>query len=332
MADSVQASSPNPSAGNASVASTNTQQYGRVCTLLVSNKQGQALDLSALRIKFKVKKSSVMTPNAADIIVYNVDSQTAKLIQAEFTTVLLQAGYVGNYGLIFKGNIKQFITGRESATDTFIDLNCGDGDQAYNFSTINQSIVKGASPNDQLKAGLTALSGMGVGTGYTGQLPQVALPRGKVIYGNTRDHLKRLADTYGFVWSIQDGNAIFLSQGTYLPNEAVVITSKTGMIGTPQQTTEGIDLKCLLNPNIRCSGRVKIDNASIAKMKIDFWTPGSPANTPAQISNDGLYYPLVIEHSGDTRGQEWYSNMKLLTVKVAVNPLSSVGSLSGGIP
>ena len=64
-----------PSAGSAAV-STNTQQYGRVCTLLVSNAQGDTLDLSALRIKFKVKKSGIMTPNAADIIVYNIDKNS----------------------------------------------------------------------------------------------------------------------------------------------------------------------------------------------------------------------------------------------------------------
>lgn len=313
-----------PSAGSANGNSGNTQQYGRVCTLLVSNNQGDSLDLSALRIKFKVKKTSIMTPNAADIIVYNIEARTQRLIQNEFTHVLLQAGYVGNYGLIFKGNIKQFITGRESATDTFINLNCGDGDQAYNFATINQTIKAGTSPQIQLNAGLTAMSGMGVGVGYTGALPQVALPRGKVIYGNARDHLKKLADTYGFAWSIQDGNLVFLSQGTYLPNQAVVITSKTGMIGTPQQTTEGIDVKSLLNPNIKVHGRAQIDNASIAKMKIDFWTPGSPANTPSQINNDGMYYVTVLEHSGDTRGQDWYSNMRLLTVDISSSPLEAV--------
>ena len=313
-----------PSAGTATGGSSNSQQFGRVCTLLVSNKQGQALDLSALRIKFKVKKTGVMTPNAGDIIVYNVSANTEKLIQNEFTNVILQAGYLGNFGLIFKGNIKQFIAGRESATDTFINLNCGDGDKAYNFAVINQTIKAGASPQGQLNAGLAAMANMGVGTGYTGQLPGVALPRGKVIYGNARDHLKRLADTYGFTWSMQDGNVVFLSQGAHLPNQAVVITSKTGMIGTPQQTTEGIDVKCLLNPNIKVHGRVQINNAAIAKMKIDFWTPGSAANYPATLNRDGMYYPLVIEHSGDTRGQDWYTNLKLLTVDVSSNPIDSV--------
>lgn len=313
-----------PTAGTATGGQNNTQQYGRTLTLLVSNNQGQALDLSALRIKFNVKKTGVQTPNSADITVYNISAKTQKLIQKEFTHVLLNAGYVGNFGLIFKGNIKQFITGRESATDTFINLNCGDGDQAYNFATINQTIKKGVQPQAQLNAALSSMNSMGVATGYMGQLPQISLPRGKVIYGNTREHLKKLADTYGFTWSVQDGNLVFLSQKTYLPNQAVVLTSKTGMIGTPQQTTLGIDVKCLMNPNIKAHGRVQINNKSVAQMKIDFWVPGSAANTPASFQHDGMYYPIVIEHSGDTRGQDWYTNLKLLSVDVSSNPLDSV--------
>lgn len=313
----------NISAGSASGTPT-VQQYGRVCTLLVSNAQGKTLDLSKLRIKFKVKKTGIMTPNAADIIVYNVSAETQNLIQKEFTRVILQAGYVGNYGVIFNGNIKQVILGRESATDTFINLNCGDGDKAYNFATINQSIKKGATPQTQLNAALTSMAGMGVSAGFTGNLPQTGLPRGKVIYGNARDHLKKLADTHGFTWSIQDGNLIFLSQGAYLPNQATLITSKTGMIGTPQQTTEGIDVKNLLNPNIKVHGRVQINNKSVALMQIDFFSPGSPANTPSPLNNDGMYYVIVHEFSGDTRGQDWYSNLRLLTVDISSNPQDSI--------
>lgn len=301
-----------------------TQQFGRVLRLLVSNKQGDSLDLSALRIKFKCKKTGVMTPNSADIIIYNVDPRTTELIKKEFTSVVLQAGYVGNYGVIFKGNVKQVITGKEDATTSFLNLNCGDGDKAYNFSTISKSLKAGSTPDAQLNAALTAFSGMGVGQGYVGALPQNTLPRGKVIYANARDHMKKLADTHGFVWSIQDGNAVFLSKGACLPNQAIVITSKTGMIGTPQQTSEGIDIKCLLNPNIKVHGKIKIDNASVLKMKIDFYTPGSPANLPSAISNDGYYYALVVEHSGDTRGIEWYTSMRLLTVVLSANPLDVV--------
>lgn len=305
-------------------------QFGRKCTLVVSTRSGAGLDLSQLRIKFAVKRSGIMTPNVADIRVYNLDLQTAAIIKKEFTQVVLQAGYEGNYGVIFQGNIKQCLIGRENATDTFIDIIAGDGDQAYNFAIVNTTLAKGSSQNDQLKASLAPMSQQGVGQGYVGELPPTKLPRGKVMYGTARDYIRGLSESAGFVTSIQDEKVVFLKQSTYLPGTAVVLNSKTGMVGTPQQTIEGITCKCLLNPKLKIHGRVQINNASVEQYKINFLVPGSPANTPVPLTNDGLYYILVAEHSGDTRGIEWYTNMVLLNIDPSSNPLNSVGSLPNG--
>src|SRR5271154_1706804 len=105
---------------------TVVQQFGRQFSLLVSNTQGQTIDLSQFRVKFQTKKSIYQTPNVADILVYNLASSTNTFIKQEFTQVLIQAGYPGNFGTIFKGNIMQAIIGRENGTDTFINLLCGD--------------------------------------------------------------------------------------------------------------------------------------------------------------------------------------------------------------
>ena len=124
--------------GIASTPPAPTQQFGREFKLLVSNKAGKVVDLSPLRCKFNVKRSGYMTPNSADILVYNLDESFAQFLKQEFTNVIVQAGYGGNIGTIFKGNIKQGIIGRESATDTFLNLICGDGDQSYNFSVVRR--------------------------------------------------------------------------------------------------------------------------------------------------------------------------------------------------
>ncbi len=304
-----------------------TQQFLRSCSLLVSNTGGAALDLSSLRIKFAVKKTGVMTPNVADIRIYNLDLTTAAYIKKEFTKVVLQAGYVGNEGIIFQGNIKQFILGRENATDTFLDLNCGDGDQAYNFSVINKTIGGsgiGSTPTDQINAALQSLSKDGVGTNYIGSTPINKLPRGKSIYANSRDVLRAVADSHGFTWSIQDEQVVFISEKTYLPGTVVVLNSATGMIGTPQQTVEGIKCKCLLNPKLRVHGRVQLNNGSIEQFKVNTLVPGGSTTTPAELSSDGTYYILVAEHSGDTRGTEWYTNLITLTTDQSSNPVDAI--------
>lgn len=308
----------------------NADQYGRVCTLIVSDRSLNGIDLSKLRIKFVVKRSDTMTPNVADIRVYNLEEETARQIKKEFTTVTLQAGYEGNYGVIFRGNIKQVILGRESATDTFIDIVAGDGDRAYNFAIINSTIAAGARQSDQVNAAVTAMTPKGVTAGHLGDFPTSQLPRGKVMYGNARNYLRDVAQTTNKSWSIQDEKVTFVSNKSYLPGERVVLTSKTGMIGTPQQTNEGVNVKCLLNPNIKIASRIEIDNKSVQRYKINLSVPNSPANIPAPLTADGVYYVLVAEHSGDNRGVEWYTNLICLNVDVTTNPLNSVTIGNGG--
>lgn len=301
-----------------------TEQYLRVCKLIVFGSDRNGIDLSDLRIKFSVKRSDTMTPNTADIRVYNLSEATAKQIRKEFTQVILEAGYEGNHGVIFQGNIKQVILGRESATDTFIDIVAGDGDRAYNFSIVNTTLAAGSTQEDHISAATRAMSEKGVTAGFNDELSPQRLPRAKVMYGNARDILRDSAQSSGKNWSIQDGKINFLNKKSYLPGERVILTSKTGMIGAPSQTNEGVNVKCLLNPMLKIGGRVQIDNDSIQRLKINLNVPNSPANIPAPLTADGTYYLLVVEHEGDTRGVPWYSNLVCLNMDVTTNPLNSV--------
>jgi hypothetical protein len=299
-------------------------QFGRAFSLIVFGADLEGLDLSELRCKFVVKRSDTMTPNIADIRIYNLEEKTALRIRSEFKRVILQAGYEGNYGVIFQGNIKQVILGRESATDTFVDIVAGDGERAYNFAVVNATIAAGGSQADQVQAAIAAMGSRGVTAGHLGEFPPEKLTRGKVMYGNARNYLRDAAQNSDKTWSIQDEKITFVSKKSYLPGERVVLNSKTGMVGAPQQTNEGVNVKCLLNPMIKIGGRIEINNASIQRLKINLSVPLSPINIPAPLTADGVYYVLVAEHQGDTRGVEWYTNLICLNIDVTSNPINAV--------
>lgn len=311
-------------------------QYLRKCNLFVQGpfvgptQDGKPvdnqIDLSQLRIKFSVKRSDQMTPNMADIRVYNLEENTALAIKTfeRIGQVTLQAGYESNFGVIFQGNIKQVILGRESATDTFIDIIAGDGDRAYNFAIVNKTLAAGATQLDQIQTCSHSMAQKGVGEGDIGTFPGEQLPRGKVMWGNCREYLRDVANTSEKTWSIQDEKITFIPLKSYLPGERVILTSKTGMIGTPQQTNEGVNVKCLLNPRLKIGGQVELNNRSVADFKINLAVPNSPANIPAPFTADGVYYLLVVEHQGDTRGVEWYSNLICLNIDITTNPRNAV--------
>ncbi|MDH4163332.1 MAG: hypothetical protein OEW15_11685 [Nitrospirota bacterium] len=312
----------------ASAQPENNLQYRRHFSLIVTgtNIDGpNGLDLSALHCKFSVKRSSNMTPNCADIRVYNLDQNTALKIKKQYTQVIIQGGYNSNFGVIFKGNIKQVIIGRESATDTFIDLNCGDGDLAYNYAVVNTSIASGSSMADQLKQITAPMTSLQTALGGTQpEFQPTILPRGKTLWGTSRDYLRTFAQQNDLTWSIQNEQVEFIRQQGYAPGEAVVLTSKTGMIGTPQQTNIGVNVVCLMNPLINPGRRIKIDNASVAQLKIDLGNPKDPVNLAPPLTADGVYYALVIEQQGDNRGLDWYSKVICCTVNPSTNPINSV--------
>lgn len=299
--------------------------YPRRYSLIAADEGGAGLDVSELRATFVVKQVEQTTPCTADIRLHNVAPATAARFGKEFTRIVLQAGYPAQYGTIFQGTIVQARRGRSSPTDTHVDITAGDSDRAHNFAVVNTTLAAGCRPADVHRALCAATAPMGAEAGYVPELPGPALPRGRVLYGMARQHLRDLADATDTVWNIQDGKVVFTPRTGYLPGEAVVLTSETGLIGQPQQTQDGILVRCLLNPLLRLGNRIRLDNASIQEARVG---PifGGPAGGPGIVADerqsagiakknaDGFYVVLAIDHTGDTRGQEWYSDLTCLAL------------------
>lgn len=290
------------------------QQYIRRCNLIVASDKGEGLDLSNLRIKFSIKKSDAQTPNTAEITVYNLAEETAQRIRKEFSSINLQAGYESNYGIVFSGNIKQVRFGRESGTDTYMVIAAADGDAAYNGSVVNATLAAGSKQSDQINASAGAMAGKGVQKGSIADTGSAKLPRGKVMYGMARDYLRQSAAASNTSWSIQDGKIQFVELTGVLPNQAVVLSSKTGLVGAPEQTNDGIKARCLLNPMLKIGGKVQINEKDINEAKLPDTSKDAQPNKPATIRHDGFYRLLVVEHSGDTRGNDWYSDLVCLDI------------------
>lgn len=305
-----------------------------------SNPIPNGLDLSTLHFTFKTTQSDTLTPNTMVVRIFNLSDATLKRIKKEFNQVILSAGYEnGNYGVVFNGVIKQVRSGRlPNNVDTFCDLLCAD-DIFFNYAILNTTLAAQATSPAQV---LAAIQGSGtlqaVGTDvapntFTGGV----LPRGKVMYGMTSDHLETFAATHNYSASVQNGKLVVLPFDGYRPGEAVVLTAATGLIGAPEQTDSGISLKCLLNPLIKIGGLVKIDNSLITQTTNTGANPEAvPYNQRAgvqllpTIANDGVYRVYVIEHEGDTRGTPWYSDIIALSVDASAPPGSSVQDAGPG--
>jgi hypothetical protein len=308
------------------------QQYLRQLSVVIAGASGNGLDFSQFRVTFAIRRGDYQTPNSVDLRIFNLSDQTANRIQNEFSQVSLVGGYSGNAGQLFKGTIKQVRKGRVDQRDSYVDVTAADGDEAYNFAPISKTLAAGTTPGGIYQALVDAMQAKGLTQGYTPNLPQNGLVRGKVMFGKARDELRTFANTSDCAWSCQNGALTLIPLTSYIPGNVITITPSTGMIGVPEQTQQGIHVRTLLNPNIKIGQTIKLDQTDINKLRFSLDSTSVTNNLLLQqaikTNGDGLYYVMVANHTGDTRGRDWYTDMTCLAVDATVKSAEALNALT----
>ena len=293
-------------------------------------KEQPALDLSEFRFTFDIRQQDSQSPNTAIIRVFNLSIETVRQIQTAYIRVVLQVGYAHTtVGVIFDGTIVQTRRGRERNVDSYLDILATEGDLPYTFAVINQTFAPGVTSAQLMEAYSKVLGGYGTPITDNKGLIGGTLPRGKVAFGMAIDYFSQLCITTGHTWVIQNGKIVAIPLTGYLPGEAVVLNSQSGLIGQPEATQQGVTLRCLINPKIRVGTRVQIANYLINET-IDRGPGIVPnyanpfAGAYASVTEDGFYRVLVCEYEGDSRGQAWYQDLICLAIDPSVKPEQSV--------
>lgn len=309
-----------------------TRQYLRKASLIIGEDAGKAIDLSALRFRFDIRRGDMQTPNSARIRVYNVAPETAHRVRDEFTRVVVQAGYERNYAIVFDGSLIQARYGRENGVDTYLDLSCADGDRAYNFATVSATLAAGSTTEDHVNVCLRSMENYGVGTGYIAPVVGRPLPRGKVMFGMAKDFMRLAAKTTSSVWSIQDGKLNMYAETAYVPGAIPKITADSGLIGFPEQTRNGVSFRMLLNPGIKIGQIIQLDNSTIQQFEYGLsqaeQVPNARIQQQNRLQSAGFYYTMLVNHSGDTRGDAWWSEVLCIAADGTAIPSVELGRQS----
>lgn len=308
--------------------------WGRKCKILIAKKSGEAIDVSTLRCLFKVTKIGLSPVNFAEVTAHNLSVQTENMVIEESDRLIIEAGYSGyleeqekgsakqvksdaRYGKIFDGEIVQAIRDKdENNVDYRLMIIAIDGDQGLNLNFVKMTANKGINQRDIVNyAAGQAKVPLEVGH-ISPDIGDKVLPRGKVFFGEPKKYFRQVAqDNNGTYW-VEDGQLVVAKLTDIPPGEALVLTPKNGLIGTPQQTIDGVYFKCLLDPRIRLRTMVKIDNSYIRQMKLEasqiMTVKGNTPQVsflPVILDQDGQYQVQNVTHHGDTRGNDWYSEI-----------------------
>lgn len=315
-------------------------QYLRNLSVVVSDPSGTGLDLGALRCVFRITRGDTSTPNTCDVTVYNLSANTAAKLRYrgvnEFTRLTLSVSYgTEPVKLLFTGSIKQVRSGREDQLNSYVAITAADGDEAYNFAPAAFAMAAGVTAEGTVEALIAQMAlaaagsptggsgGQVVTQGYMPTLSQKKSLRGKVVYGLCRDEMTKVARNNDCTWSVQDGKAVFVPLTGYIPGAPVLITPSTGLLGVPEQTQNGLELRVLMNPNIKIGQTIKLDSTDVNELRFGLDNQSVSQNLTlqqgaAKLNGDGLYYVMRAEHFGDTRGEAWYTDLICLAVDIEV--------------
>jgi hypothetical protein len=342
--------------------------------LILTDNNGGGISLSDFKVTFSIDWFNIKWPRVATVRIYNLGQPTsARILATEFTKIKIIAGYDGlaqvvdssqlyhpqeidpsqigqtagqNWGEIYSGEIRFTLTGRENPTDTYVVIQAVDGNNAWNNATINQTIAAGYTVQDLHKQTLQNLAPFGITQGVTPDMPPTVFPRGRTMYGNTRDVLHNISAQCDATWQFVGGKVQMVPDDKYV-QEAIVLNSNTGLIGMPQQTMgAGVNVRCLINPNIRLNGLIQLDQASVYRTVLstsDIQQAGgritetndngnlsvsgiASSAPPASIATDGVYIVQGISYTGDTRGQAWY--MELMCAARGSRDLYSISAIN----
>lgn len=323
-------------------------QYQRSLKMLAGDASGNALDLSNLRIVFTVTHAIAgQVPKSLEARVYNPSMQTVSQLQRAFNQISLEAGYKGHAGLLFRGTVVQTRYVRDNPTDTYLSILAMDADRAYSEGTVNVTIDAGWSHEQAAQSIQQAVAEYDIRkvvlpqTNTTGSRP-------KVCYGMFRDVARTLAASTNSTWGL-NGNtlAFYPLNRSSAPlqgegDEVITLTPSTGLLGMPQQVTGGVSARCLLNSRLEAGKRVIINMDDIISARADLsYTAGANPNLVSGgsanainnpnvsgnqfigLSPTGNYRVQFVDHSGDTRGNEWSSSITCTALDVsAVLPTS----------
>lgn len=248
-------------------------KFGRRCQLSVEVNpdakgvpQGNITFPPDLTIEFNIERRSLTSAQTAKFSILNLAEHTRNLVVkdqfalTEKRAVQFRAGYVDDaiLPLCFNGEMRIAGSQRSTgATDivTEIDAWSGGYAMANGFSAI--TIAAGATVRETITNLARSLPRI-AGTPVVGDFPGTNL-RGKVLFGNSWNLILQESGNFAII----DNNQVKVLQ----PNEAIaaeipVISSASGLLGTPRRTQTSVEVDMLFEPRLTVGQIIELQSDS----------------------------------------------------------------------
>jgi len=138
-------------------------------------------------------------------------------------------------------------------------------------------------------------------------LSKSELTRGKVFFGLTRDYIRQVAQSENATSYIEGGKINLVKASDVPEGEIIDLTPESGLIGIPAQSDYGVTIRSLLNPRLKTNTLVHVDNALVRAQQFE------QGQQIYALDHDGIYRIIQVTTIGDTRGNDWYTEVETVT-------------------
>jgi len=256
---------------------------------------GNGLEITDLRVQFKVDRQLAKEPNSAEVTITNAAADTRAQLCRKPSQVRIEAGYADSGArLLFVGDLR-YGASKLTGTDWETKMQVADGGRAFTAARANRSFKSPITVHEVLTY---AASTMNL------KLPpeieqdpemKAALANGISVHGASQDVLTRLLAPFGYGWSVQNGRLQIIKDNQVVQGRDWVISTETGLIGSPEiaapdknSTTSEVHFDVALFPELTPGQSVKVESSEI----------------------NGRYKLIQVTHTGDSRGDDWKTSCK----------------------
>lgn len=226
---------------------------------------GKLVDPNLIVIKnpftldFEVNRNTLASANTGNFRIYNLSENNRKKIFKDtyrtdiYIPVNLKAGYGTTLPTIFKGNIRHAWSVRES-TNYITTIDAFDGGDAIVNGFVNKTFKKGTAKKALIKSVLDVLPNVTVGAigDFAGEIS-----RGNSVNGNASDIASTLSND-GFFIDLE--KAYCLNDNECVLGSIAVISSDTGLLGTPIREQQTLSFDMLFEPRVLAAQKISLNS------------------------------------------------------------------------
>jgi hypothetical protein len=267
-----------------------------------------------LHVQFEVNTVAITSLWFANIVIYNLNRPTLQKMIKYGMTVKLFAGYQSDQqpGQIYEGTIFQPIWEREGGINLKLTLRCLTGHLVAGDFNYAWTTVSGYNSIRNIVAAMAA------GSKYTFKVtmdPEVyanadPITRATAFFGQPDEMARYMASTTNSLMWWKNEELVMKSLQSSTLVEELEYDENNGLIDVPEMMENGVTVRVLLDSRAKLLMQLKLAPSVVIRQQQ--FTPNLDSDQkdyPTMLDIGGEYTIAKVTHVGDTRGNDWYTEM-----------------------